>query len=239
MVTALIFAGGTGERMNSKTKPKQFLEMNGKPVLIHTIEYFEQHGEVDNIVVVCLKSWIDELKKLLKRNFIHKVKWIVGGGNTGQESIYNGLNAIKDICDDSSIVLIHDGVRPLISKELISENIRCVKNFGSSITISYSNETIAFVENNDNILNIGDRNKIGIAKAPQGFYFKDIWKSHQKSKAEKINYMTDSATLMDYYGFKLHTVMSSPYNIKITTPSDYYIFRAIYEARENSQILGV
>lgn len=239
MITALIFAGGTGERMNSKAKPKQFLELHGKPILIHTIEYFEEHPLVDNIVVVCLDSWIKELRKQLMRNFIRKIKCIVAGGETGQESIYKGLEAIKNESDEETIVLIHDGVRPLITKELITENINAVKKFGSAITVSYSNETIITIDNENEIDIIPERNKTRIAKAPQSFYFKDIWEAHQKARKDGVDNMVDSATLMKRYGHILQTVISSPYNIKITTPSDYYIFRAIYEARENSQILGV
>lgn len=239
MITALIFAGGTGERMNTKTKPKQFLELHGKPILIHTLEYFEEHPMIDNIVLVCLNSWVEECKKLMKRYYINKVKWITPGGNTGQESIFNGLNAIKDSTDDETIVLIHDGVRPLISSELITENIKVTKKYGSAVTVSYSTETIITTDNDNKINKIPDRNLARIAKAPQTFYFKDIWESHQLARREGLDNMVDSATLMNQYGHSLYTVLSTPYNIKITTPSDYYIFRAIYEAKENSQIFGL
>lgn len=239
MITALIFAGGTGERMNSRTKPKQFLELHGKPIIIHTIQYFEDHPMVDNIVVVCLESWIEECRKLLEKNFIRKVKWIVPGGKTGQESIYNGLEAIERNSDDNTIVLIHDGVRPLITSDLITNNINSVKQYGSAITVSYATETIVTIDHNVNVDTIPNRDQTRITKAPQTFYFKDIWQAHRKAKIDGVNNMFDSATLMKHYGHTLHTVLSSPYNIKITSPSDYYIFRAIYEVKENSQIFGL
>jgi len=239
MVTALIFAGGTGERMNSRTKPKQFLELYGKPIIVHTTEYFEDHPDVDNIVVVCIEGWIDECRRIFERNFIQKVKWIVPGGRTSQESIYNGLNAIKDECDDDTIVLIHDGVRPLITSELITENIKATRRYGSAITVSYATETVLTTNNSVDIDTIPNRDHVRIAKAPQTFYFKDIWQAHHRAREEGLNNMVDSATLMNYYGYKLHAVLSTPYNIKITSPSDYYILRAIYEAKENSQIFGL
>jgi 2-C-methyl-D-erythritol 4-phosphate cytidylyltransferase len=239
LVTALIFAGGTGERMNCRTKPKQFLELHGKPILIHTIEYFEDHPMVDNIAVVCLESWIRECRKLLRYHFIQKVKWIVPGGKTTQESIYNGLDEIKNACDDDTIVLIHDGVRPLITPELITENIDSVNKYGSAITVAYATETVLTINESINIDSIPDRALARIAKAPQTFYFKDIWQAHQQAKADGLDDIPDSASLMKHYGHTLYTVMSSPYNIKITSPSDYYIFRAIYEAKENLQILGL
>lgn len=239
MITALIFAGGTGERMNTKTRPKQFLELHGKPILIHTLEYFEAHPMIDNIVLVCLDSWVEECKKLMKRYYMNKVKWITPGGKTGQESIFNGLDAIKESVDDETIVLIHDGVRPLISSELITENIKVTKKHGSAVTVSYSTETIITMDKGNRIKDIPDRDLTRIAKAPQTFYFRDIWESHQLARQDGIDNMVDSATLMNQYGHSLYTVLSTPYNIKITTPSDYYIFRAIYEAKENSQIFGL
>ncbi|MFH5778026.1 IspD/TarI family cytidylyltransferase [Heyndrickxia oleronia] len=241
MVTALIFAGGTGKRMNSKSKPKQFLELHGKPILIHTIEYFEEHEEVDSIAVVCIPTWIDTLRDILKRYNITKVKWIVEGGNTGQESIFNGLNAIYNDCEEpkETIVLIHDGVRPLISEQLITDNIAIVKNYGSAITVSKAKETVTSIDSEGLIGMIADRTAARIAKAPQSFYLFDIMSAHKRAKQDNINEMIDSASLMKYYGYPLHTVECSSENIKITTPIDYYIFRAIYEARENSQIFGL
>ena len=123
MVTALIFAGGTGQRMNSRSKPKQFLELHGKPILIHTLEHFQYHPLIDSICIVFLKGWESELQSLLERYAINKVKWLVEGGNTGHESVYNGLLAMKDSCQRDDIVLIHDGVRPLINEQLDRKSV--------------------------------------------------------------------------------------------------------------------
>ena len=241
MNTALIFAGGAGTRMNSKTKPKQFLELNGKAIIIHTLEYFEKNDEIDNIAVVCIAEWIDYLKQLLERNFITKVRWIVPGGLSGQESIYNGLKVIYDACEEpkETVVLIHDGVRPLINEQLIYDNITCAKKFGSAITITPQTETIAIVSQNNEIDKITDRKLCRVAKAPQSFILENIMNAHKKAIADGNTNMVDSASLMKYYGYDLHTVDGPMENIKITTPVDFYIFRAIYEARENSQIFGL
>lgn len=115
MNIAVIFAGGTGTRMNSKDKPKQFLKMHDKPIIIHTLEKFENNENIDAIVIACIKDWIDYLSHLIEYYHMSKVKKIVPGGETGQMSIYAGLNVAKDIADgQNAIVLIHDGVRPLI-----------------------------------------------------------------------------------------------------------------------------
>ena len=241
MVTALIFAGGTGSRMNSRSKPKQFLSLFGKPIIIHTLEHFEYCEEVDSIAVVCRESWIEYLKQQLKVNYFEKIRWIVPGGDTGQQSIYNGLKAICEACEDpgGTIVLIHDGVRPLISNQLISDNIAAVRQFGSAITVTRAVETVIMTEEKNEIVEILNRSNAKIAKAPQGFYLKDILAAHEQAIADGISKMIDSASLMRHYGRTLHTVDGPLENIKITTPSDYYTFRAIYEAKENSQIFGL
>ncbi|WP_400162322.1 2-C-methyl-D-erythritol 4-phosphate cytidylyltransferase [Brevibacillus sp. TJ4] len=241
MAVALIFAGGTGSRMNSKSKPKQFLNLFGKPIIIHTLEHFEYSAEIDSIAVVCRENWIDYLKEQIKHNFFEKVRWIVPGGETSQQSIYNGLKALYDSCENpkETIVLIHDGVRPLINDKLISDNIAAVKQYGSAITVTKAVETVIHTNDDNEIVDVPNRKYAKIAKAPQSFYLSDIMAAHEKAIADNLFTMIDSASLMMHYGHKLHTVDGPVENIKITTPSDYYIFRAIYEARENSQIFGL
>lgn len=241
MAVALIFAGGTGSRMNSKSKPKQFLNLYGKPIIIHTLEHFEYSAEIDSIAVVCRENWIDYLKEQIKHNYFEKIRWIVPGGETSQQSIYNGLKAIWDSCENpkETIVLIHDGVRPLINEKLISDNVAAVKQYGSAITVTKAVETVIQTNDNNEIVDVPNRKYAKIAKAPQSFYLSDIMAAHEKAIADNLFTMIDSASLMMHYGHKLHTVDGPVENIKITTPSDFYIFRAIYEARENSQIFGL
>lgn len=235
---ALIFAGGSGTRMNTRSKPKQFLELHGKPIIIYTLQLFENHEDIDGIIIVCVKDWIDYLKKMLLKFDITKVKDIVEGGETGQESIYNGLESAVKNFPDNNIVLIHDGVRPLIDDVTISENIRTVREKGSCITCIPATETLIVVQD-DNSLKIPSRRKSFLARAPQSFRLQDIWEIHQKAKREGRNDFIDSCTMMSHYGKKLSTIVGPMENIKITTPTDFYIFRAIEEVRENSQIFGI
>lgn len=240
MNIAVIFAGGTGQRMNTASKPKQFLELHGKPIIIYTLEYFQNHSQIDGIIVVCLSSWIDYCKDLLKKYHITKVLKVVPGGNSGQESIFNGLEAAHQISHDkNTIVLIHDGVRPLINEALITNCIASVKKSGSAITVSPAIETVLIKNPDGNIGNILKRSDCEMAKAPQCFYLNDIYKCHLKAQEEGRTDFIDSASLMQYYGHKLNAVEGPMENIKITTPSDFYIFRAIMDARENLQILGL
>ena len=238
-VSALIFAGGTGKRMNTKTLPKQFLELHGKPIIIHTIEHFESHPEIMDIVVVCVDDWLDYCKDLLAKFNIKKVSQVVPGGETGQMSIFNGLEALREKYQgNDDYVLIHDGVRPLIDEEIISKNIESVKKYGTAITVKPVIETVVQVDEEDIINNVIERSTCQTAVAPQSFLLSEIYSLHMRAQAEKLFDMTDSATLARYFGLPLHTVMGGSENIKITTPSDFYIFRAIYEARENAQIFG-
>lgn len=239
MTNALVFAGGSGTRMNSKSKPKQFLQFYGKELIIHTLENFQNHFEIDAITVVCIESWIPYLKKILDKYGIDKVKTVVSGGSTGQESIFKGLKAIKEFDnDEKSIVLIHDGVRPFINDDVISECIKTVKEKGSAITVVPATETIITAENG-RILSITDRSKCCLARAPQCFYLNDIIEAHEKAVEDGNTNMIDSASLMRLYGHELYTVQGNIDNIKITTPADFYTFKALYEVRENQQIFGL
>lgn len=239
MNIAVIFAGGIGSRMRSKGTPKQFLEVYGKPILIYTLEKFENNENVDAIVIACVKDWIDYCWKIIRKFDISKVRNIVPGGSNGQESIYHGLKAAKEISEsEKDIVLIHDGVRPLIDNTLINENIKSVKKYGSAITCVESKETIALINDENKIKVTTDRSHTRIARAPQSFYLDDILNVHNKAIKDGNTNIIDSCTLMKIYKKQLYAVVGKSDNIKITTPDDYYIFKAILEAKENSEIFA-
>lgn len=241
MNIAVVFAGGVGRRMNSKDIPKQFLELYNKPIIIHTLEHFENHPMIDAIVVVCVEEWIGHLEQLLFKYRIDKVKKIVSGGATGQLSIYNGLNAANELAyGKNAIVLIHDGVRPLINEQLITENIECVLLHGSAITTAPEKETIVVVDEKDE--NVTDhilvRDRLRIARAPQSFWLSEILQAHNESLKNNMTDFIDSGSMMHYYGKKLHLINGPSDNIKVTTPDDFYSMRAILEAKENAQLHG-
>lgn len=240
MNIGLIFAGGVGSRMHSRELPKQFLRIHDKPIMVHTIEHFERCADVDAVVVVCVAEWMDYFNKLVGQYHLAKVKKVVPGGKTGQLSIYNGLVAAKEIAgEEKSIVLIHDGVRPLINSELLTKNIECVKKYGTSITSGIVKETIVEIDDEGAIKLVPDRAHSRVAKAPQCFWLGDILGAHQKALAEGREDFIDSCTMMQHYGFKLH-MTDGPYeNIKITTPDDFYTMRAILQVKEDAQIYGI
>ena len=232
MNIAIIFAGGVGKRMGQTDKPKQFIEISNKPIIIHTLEVFEKNENIDAIIIASKVEWIDYLKDLLKVYNIKKVSKIVPGGETGQMSIFNGLECAKEMYDENSIVLIHDGVRPFINSELIDLNIENVKKKGSAISSVYSTETEVLVDENNNIKYVIPRNESLIAKAPQSFYLKDIYDVHIMAQEDGITNSIDSCTLMNKYNKSLSVVLTDYDNIKITTIKDIALAESIY-ARKN------
>ena len=237
MNIGVIFAGGVGTRMKTTGKPKQFLMVHGKPIIVHTIEIFQNHPEIDGIICVCVADWIDYMEELKYRYRLDKIGKIVPGGETGQLSISNGLKAAAECYGlQDNIVLIHDGVRPLISAETISANIDSVKQYGSAITSVPAQETVIVVDDNEQVQEIVDRSHARLARAPQSFYLKEILEAQETAIAQGLTNMTDSSTLMKHFNKKLVTIPGEKNNIKITTPEDFYTFRALYDAKENEQL---
>ncbi len=265
MNIGVIFAGGVGSRMHSKDIPKQFLEIYNKPIMIHTLEHFEACPDIDALAVVCVEGWIRHLEELLYKYRIEKVRKIIPGGASGQLSIFHGLYAAEDIVleggkgenilmkvpdlDENAsflgtripenaddVVLIHDGVRPLIGPELLTANIRCVRECGSCITAGIVKETIVEITEGGDVKSVPERRLSRVAKAPQSFYLRDVIGTHRRALAEKRYDFIDTCTMMHHYNWHL-TMIDGPYeNIKITTPDDFYSMRAILQAREDAQI---
>lgn len=225
-------------RMHTKSRPKQFLELNGKPIIIYTLELFDNHPAIDAIVVACIESWIPFLEKMLRKFEIGKVRRIVPGGATGQDSIYNGLVAAEEIAGAADdVVLIHDGVRPLITEETISDNIAKVRAEGSCITCVPATESFV-VTQPDGSMEIPERANSLIARAPQSFLLNDILAVHRQALSEGRHDFIDSCTMMNHYGRKLGTVIGPMENIKITTPTDFFVLRAMVKVHEDQQIFG-
>ena len=239
MNIAIIFAGGVGKRMGSSV-PKQFLNVYGKPIIIHTLEKFQYHPEIDKIYVACKEDLIDYLQMLVEKYNITKIPkgGIVPGGATGQDSIYNGLCAARKENPEDSIVLIHDGVRPLIDEDLITRNIENVKEYGSAITCTPAFETPLISYDGINVDELPKRKYVYTAQAPQSFRLQDIYDMHLKTRKENPDYkdIIDSCTLMEKGGFETHLIEGVRGNIKVTTPEDYIDLLAKLSAEDQKQI---
>lgn len=234
---AVVFAGGVGARMKTSTRPKQFLEVHGRPVIVHTLEHFQSHPEIDGIAVAILPEYREYFERLVKRYELDKVKWIVDGGATGQESRHNALKVVREATGPDSVVLIHDGVRPLIDADLISRNIAAVHEHGSAITCTKMNETVV-VEDGEGIDRVIPRDPLWTAQAPQSFKLDQILSAYDQAVADGENDSIDSCTLMRHYGHALHRVDGPRTNIKITTAPDYYICRTFMTLVEDREAFG-
>lgn len=239
MNIALVFAGGTGQRMRNSAKPKQFLELYGKPIIIYTLEVFEHNTNIDRIVIPCVAGWENYLAKLVDKFNISKVDKILTGGSDTQESKMKALRYLKERCADDDIVMLHDAVRPLVTDKMINDNLKSVKEFGTGITAVPFTETGIISGDKEYTEETIIRNTLYIAKAPQSFYFKDVYEAHLAGENMPYTITIDTCSLMTELGKKLHLVPCETTNIKITTPEDYYIFKALVDLRENQEILGL
>ena len=239
-VIGIIFAGGSGVRMGSG-KPKQFLEVGGKPIIIHTLDIFENHPAVDEIYVACKEEYISLLEKQLRRYDITKVKKIVPGGTTGMGSIYNALSAAAEENEDDAIVLIHDGVRPCISGSLIDKVIASVEANGAAVTCTPMFETPVVSTGGDFVERTPKRDDCYTAQAPQGCRLGRILDAHNTVRAKDPEYtgIVDNCTLVKNLGGEVAIVKGPRSNIKVTTPSDLYMFKAIIEYKETREALGL
>lgn len=239
MNIAIVFAGGSGVRMGSGI-PKQFLEVDGKPVLVHTLRLFQYHKKIDKIYLSVLEDYIPYAQSLIDEYHITKVAGIMAGGKTAQDSIYIALKRAAEENDGDSVVLLHDGVRPFVSYDVISENIRSVREKGNGITCTPCYETILLSKAGESVDSVPYRKETYAAQAPQSFYLKDIISYHDQIRATENGYenMVDACTIIRSLGVEAHMVSGNRGNIKVTTPEDVYIFRALLQYKENEQIFG-
>lgn len=243
MNIAIIFAGGTGQRLSSgeNSIPKQFLKINDKPIIIHTLELFEKHKDIDKIYIAIHPDYFDYMRDLIKHHYITKTAGIVKGGITGQDSIYNALKLAQSENPDDSIVLIHDGVRPNITEEVITKNIECAKKNGNAITCTSCFETILISENGENPEHVPYRKHTYAAQAPQSFLLGEVVEAHEITRKTNPNYkdIVDTCTLFKTLNKKTFMVSGNRGNIKITTIEDLYILRALIRYKEDLEAFGV
>lgn len=227
-VIALIIAGGIGSRMGQAI-PKQFLTVYDKPIIAYTMEKFENHPAIDAIAVVCLDGWEHILESYAKQYKITKLKHIFPAGSVGQESIKNGIMGLAKFYNDDAIVLIHDAIRPNLSKDIISDCIDMTKQYGNAIVCIPCQE--AMLETKDKICSESSypRDNLKRTQTPQGFKLGIIKNAHIKAAELGITNSIASCTLMIEVGEKVFFSMGSEKNIKLTTLEDMEIFKALLD----------
>ena len=222
---ALIVAAGKGLRMGNTNVPKQFLLVNGKPLLVYTIKAFEQNKDIDGIYIVSSEDYIDTIKEWRKSYGLNKVLNVALGGDSRQESVYRGLKAMN--VKDDDIVLIHDGARPLVSQEIIKSNIDGCLKYDAIDTVIRVSDTIINSADGTTINNIPIRDELYQTQTPQTFKYGLIVKAHKQAIVEKIPNVTDDAKLVKALGIDVRLVEGSKQNFKITTTDDLRIFEAL------------
>lgn len=228
MNVALIIAGGSGNRMGQDI-PKQFIHVDGCPIIVHTMQCFQCHPDIDTIAVVCLSGWDTVLRAYANQFNISKLKHIFPGGRSGMESIHNGIYGLKEAgYADEDLVLIHDSVRPLLSQDIISSNIATCKAYGYAITGIKCREAILESENGFSTCVSIPRDKLIRTQTPQTFRIGNIISVHEEAKQKGITDSVASCTLVaEIGGREMHIVPGSEKNIKITTVEDIEILKAL------------
>lgn len=231
MVHTVIFAGGVGARMQSLDIPKQFINVDGKPIIIRTLENFAAHSQVDEIVISCLEDKIDYLWGLVKQYEIQKVISIVPGGENGHQSIHNGLVEVEKNSSPDDIVLICDGVRPLISHKLISDCIETAQKYETAVPVTPSIDSVLQSEDGMTCTKSLPRKQMYITQAPQGYTLKKIMGAHKKAEELGIDNPISSGELLIELGEEIHIFKGERDNIKVTTPEDLKFLRSRYYYR--------
>lgn len=232
MNIAIVFAGGSGERMGGPV-PKQFMELCGRPVLAHVLGLFERHPRIDAIYLVVAERHAGEAAAIAESYGISKLRGIARGGATAQDSIYSGLRFVAERESADSVVLLHDGVRPYVLPEVISANIDAVERYGSAVTYTPCYETIVLSRDGSSVDAIPQRSESYTAQAPQGFRLGEIIAAHERIRARPGGYegMVDQATICFALGIPVHLVPGNRGNVKITTPEDLVTLGALMEWR--------
>ena len=227
---ALIIAGGSGNRMHQDI-PKQFLTVNEKPVIVYTLEAFEKHPEIDSIAVVCIQGWEQVLWAYARQFNISKLQYVVQGGENGQDSIRNGVFELEKHFKSNDLVLIHDAIRPMVSAEIISDNIRVAREYGNAITVIPCAE--AMMQTEDGIVSVGSypRARLKRTQTPQAFHIGDICGLHRRALESGITNSVASCTLKIEMGEQVYFSAGSEKNIKLTTVEDIDIFKALLAAK--------
>lgn len=238
MIIAVVIAGGIGCRMGADI-PKQFILVDGKPVLFYTLEAFERHPMVDAIELVLLEGWEKDVERWKGLYCITKLKWVVKGGITGQESIRNGVWGLEGKCSDEDIVIIHDGIRPLVEPVVLDDVIAKAMEFGSGVTSMPYNEQIFLVDERDSTITRKyiPRDTLRRVATPQAYRFGLIDRAYHEAFEKQIGIYGSSYanTMMTDLGHELHFAAGSDKNLKLTTPGDLEIFKAYLASQSGSK----
>ena len=227
----ILLAGGVGKRMQSEI-PKQFLEVEGKPIIVYTIENFQRNEQIEKIVVVCVKDWIEHLRNLIQKYALTKVEWITEGGDTGHDSIRNGVFFLKDKIEPDDFIIVHDAVRPILPQKAIDEVIRVAHENGNASSSIACHPPIVYTEDFKSGIKDVDREHVMLTASPQAFRYELALKCYEKAEQENKHNFTFTSSLLIHYGERVYFAKGTTSNIKVTQKEDLALFGALLKVPE-------
>ena len=227
----ILLAGGVGKRMGTDI-PKQFLEVNGKPIIVYSIENFQRNPQIEKIVVVCVKDWIDKTWELVKKYSLTKVEWIIEGGSTGHDSIRNGVFFLKDKVDPEDHIIVHDAVRPVLPQKAIDEVIRVSHEKGNASSSIECHPPIVYTEDHESGITDVDREHVMLTASPQAFNYALALKCYEQAEAEDYHTSTFTSSLLIHCHERVYFAKGTSCNIKITRKEDLALFEALLTMQE-------
>ena len=232
MIYAVIAAGGIGSRMGNPEKPKQYLPIRNKPIIVHTVEKFFVNKAFRKVLILCPESWVSYTKGIMKKHLPENDKVvIIEGGDTRNETIMNAIKYIEDTdgLDDETIIVTHDAVRPFVSSRIIDENIEMAIKYGATDTVVPATDTIVESQNGQVISTIPDRSKLYQGQTPQAFKAKALKELYYSLTEEEKNILTDACKIFSMKGYDVHMIDGEVHNIKITYPYDLRVAKALLD----------
>ncbi len=228
---AIILAGGVGSRLGADI-PKQFLEINGKPIIVTTIENFQTSPLIDSVLVVCVCDWIDRMKSIVATYGLNKVRWIIPGGETGHDSASNAIFFLKQYMASEDFVIVHDAARPLLPGVIIEDMMRVAKQKGNASASLPCLETVVITDDQRSGIEEIDRSKIRRVQTPQAYRFGEIFPLYEKAKEAGRHDFVYVNTLAINYGMRIYFSRGFSNNIKITTKEDIALYKALLQLNE-------
>ena len=227
----ILLAGGVGKRMGIDT-PKQFIEVDGKPIIVYSIENFQHNKQINKIVVVCLKEWINYLRELIIKYSLTKVEWIIEGGATGHDSIRNGVFFLRDKVANDDFVIIHDAVRPILPQKALNEVLCVAHNKGNASSSIHCYPPIVYTEDYESGIKDIDREHVMLTASPQAYKFSLVLSCYEKAEMENKHDFTFTSSLLIHYGKRVYFAKGTMCNIKITKKEDIALFEALLKVPE-------
>lgn len=228
----VLLAGGVGKRMQSDV-PKQFLEVEGKPIIVYSIENFQRNPQIEKIVVVCVKGWIERVKALIDTYALTKVEWVIEGGASGHDSIRNGVFFLKDKIDPDDFIIVHDAVRPVLPQKAIDEVIRVAHEKGNASSSIACHPPIVYTDDFESGVTDIDREHVMLTASPQAFRYSLALECYERAERENRHDFTFTSSLLIHCGKRVYFAKGTTSNIKITTKTDLALFGALLKVPED------